>query len=47
MAKKTTKTDQAGGSKRKMKTSIGSSKNSRPTNKHKKRNWKKYNKQGK
>jgi hypothetical protein len=32
---------------RKRKTSIGKSKNSRPTNKQKKRNWKKYRGQGK
>ncbi len=29
------------------KTSIGNSPNSRPTNKHKKKNWKKYRGQGK
>lgn len=47
MAKTTKEKNKWAVNPRKSKTSIGKSKNSRPTNKSKKRNWKKYNRQGK
>ena len=48
MAKKTAFSRETAWTKGKpKKTSIGKSSNSRPTNKHKKKNWKKYRGQGK
>lgn len=46
MARKVVERPKLGNGKKKRKTSIGKSKNTAPKNKHKKRSFKKYRKQG-